>query len=83
MTAFVVILNVAVFAPAATVTLAGTEAVDFELDRLSLAPDVPASPLMVTVAVEVDPPLTLDGDSEIDFGSTGSIVRVAVLLFPP
>ncbi len=82
-TLLVVILNVAVIASAATVTLAGTEAADSELDRLILAPAAPASPLMVTVAVDVAPPLTLDGDSDIDFGSTGSIVSVTVLLFPP
>lgn len=83
-TVLVVILNVAVFAPAAMVTLAGTVAtVVLELDKVSLAPPVPAAPLMVTVAVDVAPPFTLDGDNEIDFGSTGSIVKVAVLVLPP
>lgn len=82
-TVLVVTLNVAVFAPAAIVTLAGTVATVLELDNVSLAPAVPAAPLMVTVAVDVAPPCTFDGDNEIDFGSTGSIVKVAVLVLPP
>ena len=63
-TALVVTVNVALLAPAATVTLAGTVAVDvLLLERETAAPPVSAGPLSVTVPVEGDPPVTLVGFS--------------------
>jgi len=61
-TALVLTVNVALLAPAATVTLAGTVAVDvLLLERETVAPPVGAGPLSVTVPVEADPPVTLVG----------------------
>ena len=64
-TALVLTVNVALLAPAATVTLAGTVAVDVPLlDRETAAPPVSAGPLRVTVPVEdCTPPVTLAGFS--------------------
>src|SRR5437588_679708 len=61
-TALVLTVNVALLAPAATVTLAGTVAVDvLLLVRVTAAPPAGAGPLSVTVPVEEDPPLTAVG----------------------
>lgn len=50
-------VNVAVVAPAATVTLEGTVATEVAvLDRFTLAPPVGARPLRVTVPVDGLPP---------------------------
>src|SRR5205807_847140 len=63
-TALVLTVNVALLAPAATVTLAGTVAVDVLLERETAAPPVSAGPLSVTVPVEdCAPPVTLVGFS--------------------
>ena len=64
-TALVLTVNVALLAPAATVTLAGTVAVDvLLLDRETATPPLGAGPLSVTVPVEVcPPPVTLVGFS--------------------
>ena len=64
-TLLVLTVNVALLAPAATVTLAGTVAVDVPLlDRETAAPPPGAGPLSVTVPVEVcPPPVTLVGFS--------------------
>jgi hypothetical protein len=57
----VVTVNVAVVAPAATVTDAGTEA--FELDDVSVTvcPPAGAAPLRVTVPIELAPQTTVLG----------------------
>jgi hypothetical protein len=61
-TATVVTLNVALVAPAATVTLAGTAATDvLLLLSVTTAPPVGAALLNVTVPVEELPPVTLVG----------------------
>ena len=61
-TALVLTVNVALLAPAATVTLAGTVAVDVLLERATAAPPVRAGPLSVTVPVEdCAPPVALVG----------------------
>ena len=65
-TALVVTVNVALLAPAATVTLAGTVAVAVLLVRATAAPPVGAGPLSVTVPVEEDPPFTVVGLSATD-----------------
>jgi hypothetical protein len=63
-TALVLTVNVELLAPAATVTLAGTVAVDvLLLERETVAPPAGADPLSVTVPVEGDPPVTLVGFS--------------------
>jgi hypothetical protein len=65
-TAVVFTINVALVAPAATVTLAGTVAADALLERLTTAPLLGACPLSVTVPVEEEPPVTLLGLSTIE-----------------
>ena len=83
-TALVVIVNVALLAPAATVTLAGTVAADvLSLDNDTSAPPAGAGPLIVTVPVEGLPPCTLDGFRERDDSEGGFTVRVAVRVITP
>ena len=60
-TTLVVTVNVAVVAPAATVTLPGTCADVLLLPRATVAPPMGATLLRVTVAVEEFPPTTLAG----------------------
>lgn len=60
-------VNVALVAPAATVTLAGVLAtVVLLLDSVTTAPPAGAAPLSVTVPVEEFPPVTLVGFSVSD-----------------
>ena len=74
-------VNVADVDPSATVTLPGTVAREVsELDRETTPPPVGAGAARVTVAVEVEPPTTLEGESvtaETAIGG-GLIVSVAV-----
>ena len=64
-TVLVLTVNIALVAPAATVTLAGTlAAAVLLLDRVTCAPPVGAGPLSVTVPVDEFPPITLVGFSE-------------------
>ena len=66
-TALVPIVNVALVAPAATVTLAGVLAtMVLLLESATVAPPAGAAPLNVTVPVEEFPPVTLVGFSESD-----------------
>ena len=66
-TLLVLTVNVALLAPPATVTLAGTvAAVVLSLDRETAAPPLGAGPLSVTVPVDADPPVTLVGFSAIE-----------------
>src|SRR6267378_6181628 len=58
--------NVAVVAPAGTVTLEGTLAAPLLLESATCAPPVEAGPLNVTVPVEEFPPTTLVGFSETE-----------------
>jgi hypothetical protein len=61
-TGLVVAVNVAVFAFATTVTLAGTcAAAVLLLDRVTTAPPAGAALVSVTVAVDVVPPTTVMG----------------------
>ncbi len=86
-TALVLTVNVALLAPAVTVTLAGTvAAVVLSLDRETAAPPLGAGPLRVTVPVEVDPPVTLIGLSATEESVAepcGVTVSEAVLVPPP
>jgi hypothetical protein len=82
-------VKLAVVAPAATVTLAGTVADAWLLDSVTAAPPEGATPLKVTVPVELLPPTTLAGLSEsaetVTVGGVplGVIVSVAVPRTPP
>jgi hypothetical protein len=83
-TAVVFTVNVALLAPAAIVTLAGTPAAPLLLESSTCAPPVGAGPLSVTVPVEGDPPVTLVGFSvsEERVRAGGSTVSEAVLVAP-
>ena len=72
-TALVLTENVALVAPAATVTLDGTVAELLLLERFTVAPPLGAAPVRVTVPVEEEPPFTLPGlsDTEDSTGDTG------------
>jgi len=63
-------VKVALVAPAGTVTLAGTVAADMLLERAIIAPLLRAALLRVTVPVEDEPPVTLEGLSvnEVNVG---------------
>jgi hypothetical protein len=82
-TAVVFTVNVALVAPAATVTLAGTVAADALLERDTTAPLLGAGPLRVTVPVEEEPPVTLLGLSVIEesVGGVPAGVTVSVAVF--
>jgi len=90
-TARVVTVNVAVVAPATTVTLAGTVAAAvLLLDSVTTAPPAGAAPLSVTVPVEVPPPVTdvgfklIELREEADGGFTVMAkVSVSLLLSVP
>ena len=79
--------NVALVAPAGTVTLDGTPAAALSLASATCAPPAGAGPLNVTVPVEdCRPPITPAGFrvSEATVGSgAGVTVSVADLLAPP
>lgn len=78
-TAVVVTVNVAVVAPPATVTLAGTcAALVSLLDRLTAAPVDGAAELSVTVPVELTPPCTLAGFNVTDAMPGGVTVNVVL-----
>jgi hypothetical protein len=88
-TALVLTVNVALVAPAATVTLDGTVAAAvLLLERATNVPPDGAAPLSVTVPVEdCVPPTTLVGvrlsdESVIGGGGTGVTVSEAVLVVP-
>jgi hypothetical protein len=89
-TALVLTANVALVAPAATVTLEGTlAAVASLLERATCAPPAGAGPLSLTVPAEdCAPPTTLVGFSESDErvgggGDAGVTVSEADLVAPP
>ena len=82
-TAYVVIGNVAVVWPAATVTVVPTVAADvLLLVSAMLSPPVGAAELIVTVPVEPAAPSTLVGDTVIPVWVAGVTVSVAVWLAP-
>ncbi len=79
--------NVALAAPLANVTFAGTLTNDgLLLESVTSAPPTGAGPLIVTVPVEPFPPITLDGFRERDDSEgifTGRTVRLADRVTPP
>jgi hypothetical protein len=84
----VLTVNVALVAPAVTVTLDGTVATDVSLlERATVAPPLGAGALRVTVPVELFPPLTDFGlsvsDDRTGPAAGGVTVSVAPLLTPP
>jgi hypothetical protein len=85
-TADVAAAKVALVAPAATITLAGTVAAVWLLDRDTTLPPAGAALESVTVPVELDPPGTLAGFMltawRLAGGGTGVTVSVVVLLMP-
>jgi hypothetical protein len=82
-TAEVVIVKVAVVAPAATVMLAGTcAAVVLLLVRVTTAPPDGAGPVKVTVPVDDVPPITEVGLRVTEVSAAAVTVRVAVFVTP-
>ena len=82
-TALVVTLKLALAAPAATVTLAGTVATGPLLESATCAPPVGAGPFSVTVPVAGLPPVMLTGLMVSDERSDGVTVSEAVCVAPP
>src|ERR1019366_5082813 len=83
LTASVVIVNVAVVAPASTVTPPGTvAAVILLLDNVTNAPPVGAAPLSVTVPVDDVPPLTVVGLTVTEVKMGGPAVAVVKVKSP-
>jgi len=82
-TGLVVTVNVAVVAPATTVTLAGTCAAGVLLrDRVTTAPPAGAGPLNVTVPVEEVPPITEVGLRVIELKVAAVTVKAVVFVAP-
>ena len=80
-TALVVTENVALVAPAAMVTLAGTWAAALVLDSMTTAPPAGAGPFNVTLPVgDAVPPVTLAGLTVSDVGIGGTTVIAAAWL---
>ena len=69
-TVVVVTENVALVAPAGTVTLAGVDAMAESAESDTITPPLGAAPLSVTVPAEDVPPATLDGLSASDVNVT-------------
>jgi len=88
-TALLLTVNVALVAPATTVTLEGTRAAPLLLESATVAPPAGATPLNVTVPVEdCVPPITLAGFSVSEErvgggGAAGATVIEAVRVTPP
>ena len=79
-------MKVALVAPAATVTPAGTDAAASELESETTMPPVGAAPERVTVPADDEPPVTLVGERltvESDTGPEVFTVRAAVRVIPP
>ena len=80
-TGLVVVVNVAVVAPAATITLTGTwAAAVLLLESVTTAPPTGAGPFKVTVPVEDTPPRTDVGLRLTEYRVAAVTVNVAVLV---
>jgi hypothetical protein len=75
--------NVAVVAPAGTVTLSGIVVTSPTSERVTTDPPLGAGAVSVTVPVEDSPPITVDGLTVSDAMGLGSTVRVAVRVVAP
>jgi hypothetical protein len=82
-TALVVMLNVALAAPAATVTLAGTDAAALLLESVTCAPPAGAGPFSVALPEAGFPPVTLAGLMPSEEIAAASRVSWAVCVAPP
>ena len=82
-TGLVVTLKLALAAPAATVTLAGTDAAGLLLESATCAPPAGAGPFSVTVPVAGFPPGMLAGLTPRDEMTAGITVSEAVCVGPP
>ena len=82
-TAFVLIGNVAVTAPAGTVAEPGTVTLVLFDERLTVVPLGGAIPFRVTVPVEVEPPITEVGETVNVAKAVGLIVKAAALVIDP
>lgn len=77
-------MKVAVVWPAAIVTVAGTVATEVELlERFTTAPPVPAGALIVTVPIDVPPPVTKVGLRLKEARANGFSVSDAVFATDP
>ena len=83
-TAAVVAVNVAVLAPAATVTEAGTDTTGADAVNVTTVPPEGAGPLRVTVPVAEAPPATEAGEN-VTLRGTGAVVsdRATLFVAPP
>jgi hypothetical protein len=83
-TAVVFTLNVAVVAPPATVTLAGTVAAGLLLDSATMTPPDSAGTFSVTVPVEDLPPSTVAGFKDtVESAGVGTVtINVADVCVP-
>ena len=78
----VVIVKVLDVAPAATVTVAGTTALELSDERLTVSPPIGAGPLNVTVPVEEVPPTTETGATVKPLGTGGVMLRTEFTVTP-
>jgi hypothetical protein len=82
-TADVVIENVELEAPAETVTVAGTVALELLDVRVTWVPPGPAGPFRVTVPLDELLPITVVGERVKPFNTAGLMVSIAVCVTPP
>jgi hypothetical protein len=82
-TVVVVTINVAVVAPAATVTLAGTVVAAESSDSVTIAPPAGAALVSVTVPVDELPPVTLVGLKASADSAAGGVTVSVVVRFTP
>lgn len=77
-TALVLTVNCEELEPSGIVKEAGTTAAVLLLDNFTVKPPVTASPLRLTVPVEIDPPITEDGAKLTNASAACVIISLAV-----